>query len=425
MKNKGYRTSQNLGISKCLLSRKLALEAIASENEKLKAYMTSMYTATGCLPGHSGLIAILEKQDYNLENQLARIQENVWELIKEYEDLSDQWEKSILDPKSARQGYEESLLAERKLTFLEEKKHKAVTRRSEAEHVAKTLRSSIDGLRRERKLFEELRQKKHVELKNIAEQAFHLLHQISKCLETNNKTNTMFSQVKNQLAKEEKEWTAFLQNQMAKIQAVKEIIIQRQERKARERNERLQSLLQRRKNKVRHAGHRISPHASMDSVQADMEALKSQIKELSCNIESLQQHITGKKIMDSCGSLSFHANTPCLFPMLAATSAIEIVTRFEQKRSKCITLYTTLHTKQVQDSSNLSSLQLKEVEKTFDCNDMSQHFDPRILGTPINSNPIYKRLDKLCYFTGQLCQVAMYAVYPESKRAFLHADAQI
>ena len=282
----------------CCCSCRLALEAIASENEKLKAYMTSMYTAAGCLPGHSGLIAILEKQDYNLENQLSRIQENVSELIKEYEDLSDQLEKNNLDTKSARQGYEESLLAERKLTFLEEKKHKAVTRKSEADHVAKTLRSSIDGLRRERKLFEELRQKKHGELKNAAERAFYLLHQISKCLETNNKTDTMLSQVKAQLTKEEKEWTAFLQSLMAKIQAVKETIIQRQENKARERTERLQALLQsdghRRRIKAVHVGHKIASHVSMDSVQADMEALQSQIKEHSRNIESLQQHITGK-----------------------------------------------------------------------------------------------------------------------------------
>lgn len=402
----------NLELNVCC-SRRLALEAIASENEKLKAYMTTMYTATGCLPGHSGLIAILEKQDYNLESQLVRIQENVSELIKEYEELSDQLEKSNLDPKSARQGYEESLLAERKLTFLEEKKHKAVTRKSEAEHVAKTLRSSIDGLRRERKLFEELRQKKHVELKNTAEQAFHLLHQISKCLETNNKTVTMLSQIKKQLAKEEKEWTAYLQNQMAKIQAVKETIIKRQENKAKERKERLQSLLQsdfpKRKIKALHAGHRISLHASMDSVQADMEAVQSQIREHRCNIESLQQHITGKKAVETRKLPSFQTNSPSLFPMLAATSAIDIVTRFEQKRSKCITLYTTLHRKQVEDSSNLSGYHLEVVEKTSACNDMRRQCESRILDTPINSNPIYNRLEKLCFFTGQLCQIARYA----------------
>lgn len=401
----------------CCCSHRLALEAIASENEKLKAYLTSMYTAKGCLPGHSGLIAILEKQDYNLENQLARIQENVSELIKEYEDLSYQLEKNNLDPKSARQGYEESLQAERKLTVLEEKKHKAVTRKSEAEHVAKTLRSSIDGLRRERKLFEELRQKKHGELKNTAEQAFHLLHQISKCLEINNKTNTMLSQVKKQLTREEKEWTASLQSQMAKIQAVKETIIQRQENKARERNKRLQALLQsdsERRIKALHIGHRIASHASMDSVQADMEALESQIKEHNCNIESLLQHITGKDgklTMHIHRSLSRRANASRLFPVLAATSAIEIVTRFEQKRSKCITLYTTLHRKQMQDSSNQSSYRLDDIEKTSDCSDTSQQSEPRIPNMPANRDPISNKLDKLCVFTGQLCQIARYVCH--------------
>ena len=183
------------------------MEAMQRENAQLKRLLFDSFdTRPAHQESYQKLIAILEKQKRNLDSQLHQVQLHVQEEKDRYDSACkalEDYRQSFVSVELLRQ---ETQLSEYKLHKLEDKKHKAVVGKGEAEYASKCIRLKIDDLRRERILFDENQEKKERELISIAHAIFSLVCECLKRLEATNKSRKYLKKMHQMYSKEEKLW---------------------------------------------------------------------------------------------------------------------------------------------------------------------------------------------------------------------------
>jgi hypothetical protein len=293
------------------------LEAIQRENAQLKRLLFDSFdTRPGHQESNQKLLAILEKQERNLDSQLHQVQLHVQKEKDRYDDACkalEDYRQSFVSVELLRQ---ETQLSEYKLHKLEDKKHKAVVSKGEAEYASKCIRLKIDDLRRERILFDENQQKKERELISIAHAVFSLVCECIQRLEATNKCRKYLKKMQQMYSKEEKLWCDSWREIVLRMESFmnKELEDQRNKRTRERRN--LNSLL--------NTGYK------------DTSALRKSQKipsHISSGVYSVEEHFDAGRKHDTDMELVIqHIGTK------GPSHHVEIVRVFESLRASCLAL---------------------------------------------------------------------------------------
>lgn len=176
------------------------------------------------------LLLLLEKQDRNLESQLLQIQKYVQEENEKNREALTALESHTATHGSVALLHEETALAERKLHQLEDKRHKSLVDKGEAEYTSRLIRGFIDSLRRERLLFEEVHGKKRRELIGIAHAVSMIVNESIDRIESTQKSNAFLKKIKEARMKGELSWSRAWREQIFRMERFTngEIDVQRQ-----------------------------------------------------------------------------------------------------------------------------------------------------------------------------------------------------
>lgn len=223
---------------------RLALESIRRENERLKKILFETFDAR---PVHQGsrqkLLALLEKQDRNLESQLSQLQE----YVQKQTELYNQAENALKDHRVVHGSvdllHQETMFTEAKLHQLEDKKHKSLVDRGEAEHSSRRIRNSIDSLRRERLLFEEVYRKKQRELVTIGHDVSLVIHECTDRIESIQKSKAFLKQINEAHRKEASMWSLAWRDEIIRMNEFTSREIDAQKRRCSNKRNRVLSML--------------------------------------------------------------------------------------------------------------------------------------------------------------------------------------
>lgn len=209
----------------------VALESIRRENGNLKNILFEIFDSRPVnQESRLSLLLLLEKQDRNLEAQLLQIRKDLQKEVRNHQKASVALEKHRSTHSSVTLLHEQTALAEKKFHQLEDKRHKSLVDKGEAEHASKLIRGSIDSLRRERLLFEEVHRKKKKELLSIAHDVAEIVNEAIDRIEATKKSNVFLEQIVKSHKKGENTWSRAWREQILRIEEFtnQEIHAQRQ-----------------------------------------------------------------------------------------------------------------------------------------------------------------------------------------------------
>lgn len=197
----------------------MALETIQRENRALKKILLETFDSRPCnLESRQSLLLLLEQQDRNLEAQLLEIRNYVLEEIDRHAEAERALENHKITHGSVALLHQETELAEKRLHQLEDKRHKSLVEKGEAEHTSRITRSSIDSLRRERLLFDEMQRKKRKELLNIAHDVSTVVNESIDRIESTQKSNAFLKQIREVFQSGESNWSRAWREQIQRME---------------------------------------------------------------------------------------------------------------------------------------------------------------------------------------------------------------
>lgn len=243
---------------------------------------------------YRAVVPLLEKQDDNLEKQLSSLQKTVEIQMLEYQNAVEEIQECRMLSGTVEQRYEDVLDAQHKLAALEDKKHEVLAGKGAKQHVSCTLKNEIDGMRRERKLFEVIERKKRNDITGIAQEAFGLLKNVAACMETQSKTKQMMIQVKEQYQKEELRWRSTWEREETKLKEFQEAEIKDQEAKARARMERVNEILFVNKNNVKRMNKNTDVPVLLDLIRTNVNALQASVAKYESQLEQVKSILPGE-----------------------------------------------------------------------------------------------------------------------------------
>ncbi|KAI8100347.1 hypothetical protein M9435_006831 [Picochlorum sp. BPE23] len=222
-------------------SRRFALDSIQHENDHLKALLFDICDAPSRGPHgnqHSALVA-LEVQDRNLENRLQQLRDDIQREINRFHTV-----QRTLEDRRAEAGcpdalYLETVLAEKRVRRLEDQKYQSNITKGEAELQCRSLRTSIDGLRKERILFDELQHKRKHELFCIAQEMASLVPNILSRIESKDQMKRSLEKIRRQSVKDKEEWYTSWRDQVLQMERFQSTEIAHQEKESNERRAKL------------------------------------------------------------------------------------------------------------------------------------------------------------------------------------------
>ncbi len=225
--------------------RRFALDSIQHENDNLKAHLFEIFDAPSLVPQgnqHSALVA-LEVQDRNLENQLRHLRNTIQREINRFHTVQKTLEDRRGETGCPDALYQETVSAEKRVRRLEDHKFQSNLTKGEAELRCKSLRKSIDGLRKERILFDQLQHKRKHELLCIAQEMASLVPNILANIESKDHMKRAVEKIRQQSAKDKEEWYTSWRDQVQQMEHFRRVEIANQETQSKERRAQLQDLL--------------------------------------------------------------------------------------------------------------------------------------------------------------------------------------
>jgi len=185
---------------------------LAADNRRLKEELMeeNKYSADPTTLAGKKLIQNLETQDKTYEVLISEQQKAMDALLAKEAELRD----TLVTQRAAMGGInralEVSVRAQRRVVLLENRVQQAAAARSGAELQAAKLKEKVDGLRREKKLYEELTAKMEAGVTNKAREVGEILKRTMEAHDARGKAAAMRAQVLNQAAKDaaasEAEW---------------------------------------------------------------------------------------------------------------------------------------------------------------------------------------------------------------------------
>lgn len=176
-------------------NKKLRKEIQQEENSRLNTASISL----------KKMIDNLESQDKVYERLIKEQQKISEHLLETHRRLQNDidWQKETIG--GINDATERSVRAQRKLILLENKLEHVCTSKSIAETTAKSLKEEVNGLRRERCLFDELKHSTDLIIVEKANEISDILRKISEANEFRNKACAMRAQIQAQAAKDTEE----------------------------------------------------------------------------------------------------------------------------------------------------------------------------------------------------------------------------
>ena len=279
---------------------RMALKALAQENRNLREYLLGENTVGRDVTQSTDtsgdtLIGLLEKQDHTLETQLSELQETLLHQIDERTRAQAQLEKVTLESGPVARRLKDSLLAQKKVEKLEDRKHHVLSSKGLYQSEANRLRQEIDGLRRERKLFDMLFQKKQKECYELADHVFKLLRDISKILEMQSKTKSMILNIEKQYKVEEREHALRCEQLSQELKDMRDRDLEEQERRAQHRSQKVHGIMSRVNDPNCRYGRqtRRDGKSLMDTLETAVESVRDQISRLDANMLVVIKQING------------------------------------------------------------------------------------------------------------------------------------
>ena len=260
------------------------------------------------------LLLLLEKQDRNLESQLLQIQKYVQEEIERNREALIALESHTATHGSVSLLHEETALAERKLHQLEDKRHKSLVDKGEAEYTSRLIRGSIDSLRRERLLFDEVHGKKRRELIGIAHAVSMIVNESIDRIESTQKSNAFLKQIKEARMKGEFNWSRAWREQILRMEGFTNGEIDAQRQRCASKKDKVMALLKSGSQQPTTSKHHGSTGMSKSKINSSRDSTSNFDRLYSNDIDSVAKHI---------GSSN-------------PNHLINIVNEFEALRSSCL-----------------------------------------------------------------------------------------
>ncbi len=319
----------------------VALESIRKENGNLKNILFEIFDSRPVnQESRQSLLLLLEKQDRNLEAQLLQIQGDVQKELKKQQEASTALEKHRITHGSVTLLHEETALAEKKLHQLEDKRHKSLVDKGEAEHASKLIRESVDSLRRERLLFDEVHRKKKRELFSIAHNVSEIVNEAIDRIESTKKSNAFLKQIREAHMKGERTWSRAWREQILRIEEFTNQEINAQKLRCSGKKNKVMALLQSGCNQV-----------STQRITGNSSITKSSIKPLN-GISSTVDRI----FADDIDAVVLHIGPP------GPDRVSDVVNAFESFKSSYLLQLQTLSARKVTHMSPLMKEEREERE---------------------------------------------------------------
>ena len=239
------------------------MNALAADNRRMKEELMeeNKYSADPTSHAAKKLVQNLEIQDETYATLIEEQQQVMEALLAREADLRSAIEVQRAAMGGINRAEEVSIRAQRRVILLENRVQQAAAARSAAELQASTLKEKVDGLRREKRLFEELTRKMEAAVASRAEDIADILAKTTAAHDAKGKAEQMRAQVLAQATKDatvaESEWDQLTNVIKADWKRREEVQVQ----KAADRAKKMEELLQRQKTVAsgRHARKPTSP----------------------------------------------------------------------------------------------------------------------------------------------------------------------
>ena len=239
------------------------MNALAADNRRMKEELMeeNKYSADPTSHAAKKLVQNLEIQDETYATLIEEQQQVMEALLAREADLRSAIEVQRAAMGGINRAEEVSIRAQRRVILLENRVQQAAAARSAAELQASTLKEKVDGLRREKRLFEELTRKMEAAVASRAEDIAEILAKTTAAHDAKGKAEQMRAQVLAQATKDatvaESEWDQLTNVIKADWKRREEVQVQ----KAADRAKKMEELLQRQKTVAsgRHARKPTSP----------------------------------------------------------------------------------------------------------------------------------------------------------------------
>ncbi len=204
-------------------NRQRALEAVQNENTALTRFLfETIATDEKSQKTSRELLSLLEKQDRNLEGQLAEVQQYVLDRRAALEAAKLAFEHHLKTQGRANDGHLETISSINRLASLEDKKHISVVSRGQAEHSSATVKERINVTRRERLLFDEMRKKYRKELGRIGGEMVGMLKECTERMASAKKNRSRVARLREVARQEEEAWACGWREQILRMEAFTE-----------------------------------------------------------------------------------------------------------------------------------------------------------------------------------------------------------
>lgn len=204
-------------------NRQRALEAVQNENTALTRFLFDTFTTDEKSRKTSReALSLLEKQDRNLEGQLAEVKQYVLDRRAALEAAKLAFQQHLETHGRANGGHQETLSSINRLASLEDKKHVSLVSRGQAEHASLTVKEKINVTRRERLLFESMSKKYRKELGRIGSEVLCMVTECTERLERTKRSRACVERLKEVARQEEEAWASGWRAQILRMDAFTE-----------------------------------------------------------------------------------------------------------------------------------------------------------------------------------------------------------
>ncbi len=204
-------------------NRQRALEVVQNENTALTRFLfETIATDEKSQKTSRQLLSLLEKHDRNLEGQLAQVQQYVLDRRAALEEAKVAFEHHLNTHGRANDGHQETLTSFNRLASLEDKKHVSLVSLGQAEHSSTSVKEKINVTRRERLLFDEMREKYRKELGRIGGEVLCMVKECMERIERTKKSKACVARLQAVARREEEAWASGWRAQILRMEAFTE-----------------------------------------------------------------------------------------------------------------------------------------------------------------------------------------------------------
>jgi len=267
-------------------NRQRALEAVQRENSALTRFLfDTIATDEKSQKTSRELLSLLEKQDRNLEGQLAQVQQYVLDRRAALEAAKLALEHHLRTHGRANDGHQETISSISRLASLEDKRHVSLVSRGQAEHSSSSVKERINVTRRERLLFDDMRQKYRKELGRIGGEVLCMLKECMERIERTKKSRECVARLQAVARREEEAWANGWRAQILRMEAFTEREGRSQRARAEEKRARAIELI----------GGRGGPNRTVEDTGAMVDFQRSVAGDAMARVVA---HIAGSEVTD-------------------------------------------------------------------------------------------------------------------------------